>query len=104
LDLVSVQSSSSSCPELSFQVFGDRVQARWSPNTPGYQECSVDFAVQDAQGRQGTGTIGFSLQGKAQQPQSVSQTGYGDGKAKIRISRGPQSFPAVSGYRVVYNG
>lgn len=105
LQLVSV-SGGAGCTGVTFAATdASTVTASWNGDTPGVT-CSVNFTLQDAQGRQTTadrqGTILFDLHGLPRAPGALVQDRYGDGTLGLVVSPGDaaSSYPAIDGFTV----
>ena len=103
LTLVSVDGAG--CTTGSFQVAGNAVSVSWpDPRGPG-GACTASYAVQDAQGRTGSGTIELDAQGVPRPPAGVTPTGADGNSVTLAVElSGQTAYPAVSGVEILADG
>lgn len=109
LELVSVDSPEM-CPNVTFEVTSSStVRASWTDAAVGAQ-CTANFIVKDAQGRQSLGdrmgALTLDLLGYPQAPASVNLSSYGDRTVTLSVSPGSASnaYPALEGFVILRDG
>ena len=103
---VAAVDQSPACPAVTFAVASpSQVEAKWGASALG-GSCTTTFTVADAAGRHGTGALAFTLQGAPLAPDSLVQTGAGEGSVTLAVAPGAAagSSPVITGFRLYIDG